>query len=56
MPEVVQVAAERIDRPFFTVDTILRRDGLTRIVELGDGQVSDRKQWSAQQLLEILKG
>lgn len=56
IPEVVQSAAERIDNPFFTVDTVMRRDSVTRIIELGDGQVSDRKQWSAHQLFEILRG
>jgi hypothetical protein len=55
IPEVVRVAAERINSPFFTIDTILRGDGTTRIVELGDGQVSDRKKWSAQLLLSVLK-
>jgi hypothetical protein len=53
VPEVVEVAARRIDSPFFTVDTIRRRDGTTRIVELGDGQVSDRKKWTAQQLVRL---
>lgn len=28
--------------PFVTVDLALRRDGIWRVVELGDGQVSDR--------------
>jgi hypothetical protein len=55
VPEVVEVAARRISSPFFTVDAARRRDGVTRIIELGDGQVSDRKQWSAEALLEILK-
>jgi hypothetical protein len=56
VPEVVQVAARRIDSPFFTVDTIRRRDGVIRIVELGDGQVSDRKKWTAQQIIAMLRG
>jgi hypothetical protein len=55
LPEVVRIAAARIDSPFFTVDTVVRRDGMIRIIELGDGQVSDRKKWTAQQLLEVLK-
>jgi ATP-grasp domain, R2K clade family 3 len=28
--------------PFVTVDLALRADGVWRVVELGDGQVSDR--------------
>ncbi len=55
IPEVVRVAASRINSPFFTVDTVLRRDGITRIIELGDGQVSDRKKWSAVQLLSVFQ-
>jgi hypothetical protein len=55
IPDAVRIAAERINSPFFTVDTILRSDGTTRIVELGDGQVSDRKKWRAQQLLSVLR-
>jgi len=56
VPEVVEVAARRIDSPFFSVDTVRRRDEVTRIVELGDGQVSDRKMWTAQQFLRVLQG
>jgi hypothetical protein len=55
IPEVVQLAADRIDSPFFAVDTIVRRDGVTRIIELGDGQVSDRKRWSARRFVEMLR-
>jgi hypothetical protein len=55
LPEAVRIAAARIDSPFFTVDTVARRDGVIRIIELGDGQVSDRKKWTALQLLEVLK-
>ncbi|WP_327011814.1 ATP-grasp domain-containing protein [Dactylosporangium sp. NBC_01737] len=34
------VAALRL--PFVTVDLALRTDGVWRVIELGDGQVSDR--------------
>jgi len=54
VPEVVTVAAQRIESPFFPVDTVRRIDGTLRIVELGDGQVSDRKEWPAARLLEVL--
>jgi hypothetical protein len=56
VPEVVQIAAARIASPFFTVDTVRRRDGVIRIVELGDGQVSDRKKWTARQFIGVLRG
>ena len=54
IPEVVRIAAERIASPFFTVDTAQRVDGTIRIIELGDGQVSDRKQWSARDWVSAL--
>jgi hypothetical protein len=56
VPEVVEIAARRIVSPFFTVDTVRCRDGVTRIVELGDGQVSDRKKWTARQIISVLQG
>ena len=54
-PAMVATAAERIASPFFSVDTAVRTDGVIRIVELGDGQVSDLKQWPAQRFLELLR-
>jgi ATP-grasp domain, R2K clade family 3 len=55
IPDVVQEAVERCSSPFFSVDIIQRSDGVLRIVELGDGQVSDRKQWTCQQFVEMFK-
>ncbi len=55
VPEIVHEAAERVSSPFFTVDVARRSDGVLRIVELGDGQVSDRKQWTSRQLLDVLE-
>jgi len=54
-PMVVATAAERIASPFFCVDTAVRKDGVMRIVELGDGQVSDLKQWTVRRFLELLR-
>lgn len=42
--------AERIDSPFYSVDVVVRRDGVWRVVELGDGQVSDLKEWTPERL------
>ena len=55
VPAAVAACATLIASPFFSVDTALRTDGVTRIVEIGDGQVSDRKEWSPERLVEILK-
>jgi hypothetical protein len=56
VPEIVQSVAPRIDSPFFSVDVVLSSDGSPRLIELGDGQVSDRKQWPVERFLEILRG
>lgn len=45
-PLVVEIAA-RHKTPFFSVDVVQRVDGELRLVEIGDGQVSDRKNWKA---------
>jgi hypothetical protein len=47
VPGIVLQAAERIDSPYFSVDVVEREDGVPRIVEIGDGQVSDLVGWSA---------
>lgn len=47
IPRVVHQCAERIVSPFFSVDVAQRSDGDLRVVEIGDGQVSDLVGWSA---------
>ena len=47
VPDVVRVCAGRVGSPFFSVDVARRRDGAVRVVEVGDGQVSDLVGWSA---------
>ena len=46
-PELVRQVASRIPSPFFSVDVVRRADGALRVVEVGDGQVSDLVGWSA---------
>ncbi|SNY60265.1 hypothetical protein SAMN05421748_12184 [Paractinoplanes atraurantiacus] len=42
--------------PFVTVDLALRTDGRWRVVELGDGQVSDRpRSTSAAELIDVIR-
>ena len=53
IPTCVAVAAERIQSPFFSVDVVQRADGLERIVEIGDGQVSDLSGWTVERFAEI---
>jgi len=44
---MVARVAGRIPSQFFSVDVVRRADGILRIVEVGDGQVSDLVGWSA---------
>jgi hypothetical protein len=53
VPAPVCICAERIPNPFFSVDVIQRRDGVLRVVEVGDGQVSDLVGWSPQTFAEM---
>lgn len=46
IPDLVRTCAERIPSPFFSADVAKRQGGRLRIVEIGDGQVSDLVGWS----------
>jgi hypothetical protein len=46
VPDIVRACAERVPCPFFSVDVARRTDGALRIVEIGDGQVSDLVGWT----------
>jgi ATP-grasp domain, R2K clade family 3 len=53
IPDIVFECAQRIDSKFFSVDVIHRADGQLRIVEVGDGQVSDLVGWSVQRFADL---
>ena len=59
VPAIVRRCAERLSSagtvasPFFSVDVALRVDGVERIVEVGDGQVSDRVGWTVDAFASI---
>jgi hypothetical protein len=46
IPAIVRDCARRIASRFFSVDVVQRTDGVERVVEVGDGQVSDLVGWS----------
>lgn len=54
VPDLVKDIAACIDSPFFSVDTVLSAEGSMRLIELGDGQVSDRKLWTAEAFAKML--
>ena len=53
IPGPVACCAGVIASPFFSVDVARRADGIERIVEIGDGQVSDLVGWSVERFVEI---
>jgi len=54
IPEIIEKIAAIIDAPFYSVDTIKNNAGEYRLVELGDGQVSDKKSWPVDAFTEML--
>jgi hypothetical protein len=53
IPDIVFECAKRIDSQFFSIDVIHKVDGQLRIVEIGDGQVSDLVGWSVQRFVDM---
>lgn len=53
IPNIVKECIKRIDSKFFSVDVIDCLDGYKRIVEIGDGQVSDLVGWTAERFAFI---
>lgn len=54
VPAIVHECAKRLAQPFFSVDVIQRSDGQLRVVEVGDGQVSDLVGWSPEAFAGVL--
>jgi hypothetical protein len=54
IPAIVSECSQRIRSPFFSVDVIQRADGKLRIVEIGDGQVSDIVGWTPENFAKSL--
>jgi hypothetical protein len=54
VPTIVNECAKRLQSRFYSVDVIQRADNQTRIVEVGDGQVSDLVGWNPEEFAAIL--
>lgn len=52
VPEFVKKVAQHINTPFYSIDVVKNAVGELRLVEIGDGQVSDIKEWSAEKLVK----
>jgi len=55
-PPIVQTIASRIGSPFFSADIVSGKSGKPWLIEIGDGQVSDRKKWPAERFISMLYG
>jgi hypothetical protein len=53
VPDVVSACVKQVHSPFFSVDVVERQDGVERVVEIGDGQVSDLVGWSSDRFANI---
>jgi hypothetical protein len=54
VPDIVFECAKRLTSRFYSVDVVQCADGHERIVEIGDGQVSDLVGWTPSRFAEIL--
>ena len=54
-PPIVLECAKRLSSRFYSVDVVQRTDGQLRIVEVGDGQVSDLVGWAPEKFAEVLR-
>lgn len=54
-PKIALECAQRIESRFFSIDVAEREDGILRVIEIGDGQVSDTVGWSPKRFAEVLK-
>jgi len=52
IPEFVYEIARCVETPFYSIDIVENTQGELRLVEIGDGQVSDIKEWEAEKLIE----
>ena len=57
IPKIVNDVATRVTGSrIFSVDVAMRRDGQARVIELGDGQVSDIVGWTRARFASMWAG
>lgn len=52
-PAIVAMVAERFQQPFFSVDVAEDETGRHRVIEIGDGQVSDLVGWTVDDFVRM---
>jgi len=50
---IAPICAGAIPSPFFSLEVTRRADGVERVDEIGDGQVSDLVGWSVERFVDI---
>jgi hypothetical protein len=55
IPDIAIETARRIMSPFFSVDVARHEEGKFRVIEVGDGQVSDLVGWTPERFAQIWK-
>ena len=55
IPDIIYSIKEKIASPFYTIDIAKRIDGVDRLIEIGDGQVSDRKNLSMITFIQMIR-
>lgn len=51
VPGIVREISTCIDTSFYSIDMAEDIDGQLRLIEIGDGQVSDTKEWNVERLV-----
>ncbi len=54
IPDIVSECASRLDSKFYSIDTVKNKSGVDMVIEIGDGQVSDLKEWNPETFFEML--
>ncbi|PHM27972.1 ATP-grasp domain-containing protein [Xenorhabdus innexi] len=55
VPKLVSEIVQRVNTPFYTIDIAENTEGELRLVEIGDGQVSDVKEWAVDKLVAVFR-
>ena len=53
IPKIVNQITTKIKSPFYSIDIVNNTNGEARLMELGDGQVSDIKKWNVNKFMNI---
>ena len=54
IPAIVHEIAKHISSPFFSIDMVETASSNLRLIEIGDGQVSDIKEWDVQKFVKMI--